>query len=1221
MNDAAPPSAGPSALISVPLVPAPVAGAARRAIVLDAEQQAAILQPGNLVVRAGAGSGKTEVLARRFVAMLAGDLARRAPLAPAALAAITFTEKAALDLHSRIALVLAERIAEERAPERRLHLVRAQRTLALARISTIHAFCARILRENPVAAGLDPAFEVLDEYESATLFERVCRQTLVDALRAGDPGARFLLRARRFEGGAYSEGALEIVHRLFVEARRAGHPADWIVAQTQRAAEQAQTGDIVADHARQLVDLIDRLLAKRAITSAASARLEPLRELWGTARPAILGLDRSAKPEALEILREICHALPEARKPFSSEITEIRTLVIDETGGFGLDGELVAAWGEWRALPRAIEVARVIAHVGAAFDTAKREQRALGFDDLLSGVRDLLRRDPEVATRYRAELRALLVDEYQDTNRLQDEIVTLLTAPGAPGEGAPPELFIVGDEKQSIYRFRGADVQVFNLPRTPTPESLPLAGNRRSTSNILNFVNGLGAISMAPRNEPLPYRVEWHAGHALVAQRATALDYPVELLTAIVDPPEAASKLRAGQKRELEARAIANRIGRLVADGEPIVDPLTDLPRPVEYRDIVVLFRAFSDIRAYEDALSRAALPSYTVQGRGFYGRREVIDLTALLAAVDDPRDSLQLAAALRSPLFALSDDCLLELALRLHDRDLNPRFNSLAEIFSAPAPDLAVLSSEGERAERAWRVLGELRDIRGRLGLAAIVERALELTDYESVMAALGQGHQRIANLRKVVELAHRFDARGLFTFHDFVAYLRRLVATEPFEPQAQILGEGDNVVRLMTVHQAKGLEFPVVIVADAGRGPNGEKRSPLLDPQRGLLLRDTDGSGADEIPNAALNTCRARLNDEEQAESARILYVALTRARDRLIISEGAGTGGWATHLRDFIGRDHWMRLAEAGDGALELEAAGARVALRHPDCAAPAVSIEYANARASASRVDAPAELARRRLTFAIQTGGDLIVSPTALADFERCPRQYWLRHERGVPEGQVGAGGRGGLSRNVNDDPAALGLVAHAILEQVESGAGGPRLEAEIAELAERLGPAAGLSATSRVIMARDLSRYVAAAHPDETVIGREVPFTLNVASSLFVRGQIDLLARTADTLLVRDYKYATAADARRYRVQMECYALAAAEVFAGVAIVAQIVALRENPEPINLPLPPAAEIRARLAALGDQLGAARRAAAFPKRPPGKAACHALGCGYVRVCWRD
>ena len=857
-----------------------------RKIQLGAQQAAAINAPGNLLIRAGAGSGKTEVLARRVVALLTRGVTEGPPLEPEAIAAITFTEKAALDMRARIAGVLEERIsaAAASAPAETETLIRARRRLVLARISTIHAFCARILRENPVAAGLDPGFEVLDEYESATFFERICRATLVAAVRRGDLGARLLIGARRLRGSTYREGALDLAQRLLAEANRLGRDAAWILAQAEaRAAGLAQAPDQTAACAHELAGLIDELVN----SGEGGGKLDRLRGMWPSTRPSVLGLDSGAEPAALDILRAVCAAMPDARSKETGPTVKLtRELVAATDKSFQLEGALIAAWGERLAVAPTLAAAQLLLRAERDFAEAKRRERAVTFDDLLIMVRDLLRDQPAVADRYRIELHAILVDEYQDTNAVQDEIIALLTEPRA-GVAPPAELFIVGDEKQSIYRFRGADVRVFRRSRDSSPTTLPLAENRRSTPNILNFVNGLSASAMAADGDASApaYRVVWEASHALTPARGTIVDYPVEIIPALADDDPTSGvmtgKLNAVEKRALEARAIADRVRAIVAAGESIIAADGE-PRPAGYRDIAVLFRAFSNIAIYEEAFIAAGIPCHTVKGRGFYGRREVIDLVELLAAVDDPRDSIALAATLRSPFFALSDNTLLELGLGLQEAGGSGGPSALGDLFAGTRIDFEWLATGRDEAEQAWRVLDELRRIRGRAPLLEIVERALELTDYETVMAGLPQGAQRVANLRKLMDLALRFDALHFFSFHDFVVYLRRLLEEEPYEPQAQILGEREDVVRLMTVHQAKGLEFPIVILADAGRGPNRDTRTVLLDPEGGLLLRATAGSGGDEIPNAALERYRKRLNDEEAAESVTdSICRADTRAR----------------------------------------------------------------------------------------------------------------------------------------------------------------------------------------------------------------------------------------------------------------------------------------------------------------------------------------------------
>ncbi len=252
-----------------------------RGIAPSPEQERAILSPGNLLVRAGAGSGKTEVLARRFVALIAGDIEGAQPLAPEQIAAITFTEKATYDMRERIALVLEERITKEPPGERLTHLVRARRLLPLAHISTIHAFCQRILAENPLEAGLAPGFEVIDEYESGAYRERVCEQALVDAVRRNDAGALRLMEARGMRGGIYREGALDILMRIVGELERFGYPPEWIVEVTEAGVRRcAGSHGNINELAYRLAALVDELLNARDLPPAASIKASALRNQW-----------------------------------------------------------------------------------------------------------------------------------------------------------------------------------------------------------------------------------------------------------------------------------------------------------------------------------------------------------------------------------------------------------------------------------------------------------------------------------------------------------------------------------------------------------------------------------------------------------------------------------------------------------------------------------------------------------------------------------------------------------------------------------------------------------------------------------------------------------------------------------------------------------------------------------------------------------------------------
>ncbi|HJU29505.1 MAG TPA: UvrD-helicase domain-containing protein, partial [Candidatus Binataceae bacterium] len=574
------------------------------AIVLSPEQLAAIFTPGHLLIRAGAGAGKTEVLARRFAALVGGEIEGHQPLPPERIAAITFTEKAAWDMRARIETVLRDRFAAE-GDSRQVDLRRAIRLLPLARISTIHAFCARILRENAAEAGLDPDFQVLDEHESRTYFESLCRRGLVDAIRRGDPGAIHLGRAYRMNDGK-REGAVTILMRIAAECARMGRAPLWMVEATRRTADQiAAAKDRVAELAAELVIQTEQLLTLKRVGGNAEGALAILRTRWPELRKLIDELNRGAAPEKFDFLRDFIELLPEARsqavKPF---VRAIREIVEAGGGRFGLDGGLIKAYGEFRGAARAVEVANLVGTVAESFERAKSADRVVTFDDLLIKVRDLLRDRPEVVNRYRAALDALLVDEYQDTDPVQDEIVRLIAAPGS----TRPELFIVGDEKQSIYRFRGADVKVFNAAAARALLTLPLRENRRSVPNLLSFVNALSAHAMKPQESPAPpYWVEWRSEHELRSVRDATLDPKIEIIAAVDAAPNggrASAPRNAAEKRPVEAAAIAARISALISGGEPVVDPVSGAPRPAEYRDVAILFRAFTDVAIYERALT-----------------------------------------------------------------------------------------------------------------------------------------------------------------------------------------------------------------------------------------------------------------------------------------------------------------------------------------------------------------------------------------------------------------------------------------------------------------------------------------------------------------------------------------------------------------------------------------------------------------------------------------
>ena len=482
--------------------------------------------------------------------------------------------------------------------------------------------------------------------------------------------------------------------------------------------------------------------------------------------------------------------------------------------------------------------------------------------------------------------------------------------------------------------------------------------------------------------------------------------------------------------------------------------------------------------------------------------------------------------------------------------------------------------------------------------------------------MIAQPRGSQRVANVRKLVEMAREFESRCLFTLADFISHLRRLTTDQPNQAQAQLLDENEDVLRLMTIHQAKGLEFPIVVAADLGRRTPNQKNNYLLSIEHGLLLSDTVGSGHDELPHPLIERRTQRLAEQEKAESARLLYVAITRARDRLILSEGPGNKGWCKRLRAFVGEHAIGAFLGSPDDQRTLEIGGASVMLRRPR---PIVEESRAAAEAAPptpSELELLGNRARERVSFVPPPNQELTVSPTAMADFDRCPRQYLFRHGMRLPEhdGFSDSGG-GAIER---------GTAAHAVLEILDLDLRGPELEGAIANA---ISVCAGtkLAPAEQADLGRDLRRYVESRPNSERVLAKEVPFFMNIAGSplsLFIRGQIDLLVDDGNAVIVRDYKYARRgdeADLAHYQIPMECYRLAAADTYEDREVRAELFFLRDRPEACELALPTPDDSRARLLEIGHAMIAAETAGDYPKKPSGAEQCHRMRCGYVRHCW--
>lgn len=864
---------------------------------LTAEQHAAIyLHDRNLIVVAGAGSGKTHVLVERYLSLL--DTNHDWPLT--ALVAITFTRKAAQEMRDRVRRELERR--REAAPDEPCWSDWLA-SVDSARIDTIHGLCASILRANAAEAGVDPRFEVLEEIEAGLLLEDAIDRVLQTAVIENDDCTALLLE--------YGADTVRTALERLITADVSSPPPDLL------------------DHWRErweanLRRVLDNLPADDSFWNAANWSPgqwpdedcdDKLLDVWRICWDALAILDRRADIiaclEALKTLRTIrvmggsavnwgdrdtIAAAREALKALRTAACAVLDLIGDPPGE--LDRRAAALVPLWCAL---------IHRAQQTYQEMKQANSLLDFDDLERLARNLLNEYPTVCDRYRgAEFKHLLVDEFQDTNSAQWDIVRHLADPAQPGS-----LFVVGDEKQSIYQFRGADVSVFGHVRRVIADAggsvIPLAQSFRTHRRLVDCFNHMFAHVLRKNPASLAADYEVELGDRMTAFRVEApADTPTLELLLVDKGLVEDSDARTEYCRRWEAYEIVSHLRAAVgADGQQprmVYDKQARAHRPMHYGDAALLFQSTKHITLYEDALKAARVPYVTVAGRGYYSRQEVWDVLNLLTALHNPADNLALAAALRSPLFNLSDDALL--ALRLHRDETGERlllWNALEIGDNVPDEELPLIAF-------ARDTLRDLRGFAGRVTIAELLREILARTGYLATLTALPDGARRRGNVEKLLEKA---QTSGQVMLGAFSQYLRDLSEREAREGEALVDTQG--AVTLMTVHASKGLEFPLVVLANADWERRYASEAAVLHhPVYGLTCKVYDP--AKENLNSGFAHSHAELLQRlrEEAERKRLFYVAATRAQDYLLVSGQFARlkngewklGGWLNELWQAIG-----------------------------------------------------------------------------------------------------------------------------------------------------------------------------------------------------------------------------------------------------------------------------------------------------------------------------
>jgi ATP-dependent helicase/nuclease subunit A len=803
----------------------------------DSQRAAIEHGDGLLAVVAGAGSGKTGVLTERFVHLVA-----ERGVAPEHILTITFTRAATAEMKTRIIRKLEQR---------GLHDARTR--IESAYIHTVHALCRRILQENPFEAGIDPEPSVLPAPAANHLKREAFHHALASLLRQPrdfetDPLIDLIADYLNLDSvrGDPLQALYALVQRVADATRHQGYTADDL----ERWRHAYPSAEALAWHyVREVLnfaltprpaswsaeaELQRQAEATRSIAASWSAEAELQRQAEATLQHSIVSL--ATLDDLRDLVANLQQSHPEAARTLTSLLADFDPAL------------------EQRARAIACALLELTVAYLREYETLKQTRGALDFDDMQIRALQLLRDSATVRRRYQRMFRYTLVDETQDIDGLQAQIIDILSEGG--------NLMVVGDAQQSIYGFRYADPRVFEGWQQRACDNggrlVPLQANFRSHPDILAFVEKVFG--------------HWWGARFLVLQ-------PMRPAAPAYEEPRVQVWVMPQRDAAAEARLVASQIHHWVCtESLTVHDPETGELRPAQYGDFALLFHQFTKVGAFEQAFRAVGAPYYVVGGgRGYWTQYEVRDLTNLLRALCDPEDDLALAAVLRSPFVGLSLDALMSLTLHAEQAELPLHLCLQAE--------LALEDADRARLEAflAWFEPLCLRV--GEWSVGTLLARALEASQYESRLLAQGEaGRQAVANVRKLLAIALE---QPTVAPRDFAAQLELTSRLEQREGNAPTYEESANVVRFYTVHAAKGLEFPVVFVVDTAYRERPREVGLEVDAEKGVValqvVRPDVPTPYEPLP---LKVLRVQTDARDEAEGLRKLYVALTRARDYLIV-----------------------------------------------------------------------------------------------------------------------------------------------------------------------------------------------------------------------------------------------------------------------------------------------------------------------------------------------
>lgn len=1047
----------------------------------------------NVSLLAGAGSGKTYVLMKRFVQILRADLS----VNPTNIVAITFTRKAADEIKGRVRQAVGECVEQAQTDLERLRWQEHLQKVESAPISTIHSLCSRILRDNPVETQLDPEFTILEDFEAQDFFKETLQQYLRKNIKENAALRRLV---QTYGVNSFVNQVTALGDKLSELVREDNLAEPYLKAKEELPALQQKLFAAV----REVIEAREALGAKtkgRQTLTEAAGLLDEMQKQLLAPEPDCSLLDASGVVKV-------------SGKALAAELTNLKNLR-QELNHVLLNAKGCDLVQDWLA---------VLQKFYACLSARKQENNVLFNDDLDLLAIEHLQKNEALRQKYQERYKYIMVDEFQDTNERQRQLIYLLCGNKLDGKN---NLFIVGDVKQSIYRFRHADVSVFNKVKEDIAQNagqnLGMKTNFRSTQSIVESCNTAFCQLMDLPKEEIC--LEHHEGANTGGAKVCLLQVPYKSKDDDLGAKE--------DKWQKEAEAIAAYLQQELPKVEPQLRPGASK---------AILLRAMTHCEILRQTLQGYGINCVVVKGKGFYEQQEVLDILNLLAALHNRYASLELAGALRSNYFGLDDATLTQLFWQTEND------KPLWDVLQAVGSGELQLNLQPEQQALAMHAAERLRSLRQAAALMALPELFAQLWDElkpEFVLSQQENGPSKLANVKKLRRLAQQYCQTKQASLAEWLQNVKDLRASSSKEPAATV--QADDALQIMTIHNSKGLEFDLVILPQLDKSVKGDTASikylPGKEGEQGLLGIKVPNKEMQLQNSGVYELAKARDSELEEAESRRLLYVAMTRAQKQLLM---VGTVAEEKLPEAVIAlpsaKGWWQQLQAVYEVDWDKQESSCPwVRLLRADALSPAVvqqGVQQQLALEPLALAPLPAYAACGRTCF----------TASALQTYLHCQRQYYYQQVLAVPELEQTVAGE-----QAHELPASVtGSIVHKALELYN----GYNAEAVFAIALDEFAPSAAATQAKSMFDAYVVSDLYKALPKKQK---RELEFVQPLQQELAAEGVIDLLAFDEDDkMIIVDYKTGTPPEPDEvklgYAYQLALYKDAAEKLYPGKRVV-------------------------------------------------------------------